>query len=181
MRPALRSLARRLSGLRAECGRLARQEQGASLIESATSISLLMMLLMAVVAGTLIVFSDIFVGTAAHLATRYAMVRGSSFAPTPCTSTTTTNCAATNANVLSYVQSVAPAGISTGASSLSAVTTWPGTSVTGSAACATTGGSANSPGCLVTVQVTYSFNYSLPFISGSALNLVSTSSVTIVQ
>jgi hypothetical protein len=107
-------------------------------------------------------------------------VRGSSWGSTSCASTSTFSCNATAANVVSYVQSIVPPGISSG-TPLSVTTTWPGTELAGSATtCSTTNGN-NSPGCLVMVQVSYSFTYFLPFLPTSALALKSTSEVIILQ
>jgi hypothetical protein len=73
-----------------------------------------------------------------------------------------------------------PPGISSG-TPLSVTTTWPGTELAGSVTtCSTTNGN-NSPGCLVMVQVSYSFNYILPFLPSAALTLQSTSEVVILQ
>lgn len=121
-----------------------------------------------------------FASYAAREGTRYAMVRGSTWGSTSCATTATLVCNATAANVAAYVQSIVPPGISSG-TPLSVTTTWPGTELAGSATtCSTTNGN-NSPGCQVLVRVSYSFNYSLPFLPTTALALTSTSEVVILQ
>jgi hypothetical protein len=81
--------------------------------------------------------------------------------------------------VTSYVQSITPAGISP--SALTVTTTWPGTAPSGaSGACSTAKGN-NSPGCLVTVQVSYPFKFILPFLPKSTWTMTSTSQVVIAQ
>ncbi|HEY4356969.1 MAG TPA: TadE/TadG family type IV pilus assembly protein [Acidobacteriaceae bacterium] len=111
-----------------------------------------------------------FVSYAAQEGTRYAIVRGSHWSGTSCTTTSTFACQATSANVTSFVQSIAPPGIS--ANSMTVTTTWPGQTVSGS----TTGCStAQSAGCLVQVKVNVSFNFILPFLPKSAFNFSGTS------
>ncbi len=113
----------------------------------------------------------------AREATRYAAVRGSTWAGTACATTTTYACAATAANVASFVTSITPLGFSAG--SLSVATTWPGTTATG-LACTITNGT-NSPGCIVNVKVTYAFSYQMPFMPQTPLTLSSTSNFIITQ
>ncbi len=154
------------------------REDGATLVESAVSLVTLFTALMGIAAGSLIVYADLFVSSSAHMATRYAMVRGSSFAGTACATTTTENCAATSANVDMYVRALAPLGIMNG-TPLTVTTLWPGIRATGLPCTLTRG--ANSPGCLVTVVVIYNYNYSLPFVPGNTLLLLGQSSVMVSQ
>jgi hypothetical protein len=56
-------------------------------------------------------------------------------------------------------------------------TTWPGTTASG----ANCGSGTNSPGCVVNVQVSYSFNFVLPFLPKNAMVLSSSSTVPISQ
>jgi hypothetical protein len=81
-------------------------------------------------------------------------------------------CAASAADVQNYVRSLTPGGINM--SNVQLTTNWPGTTpdcTSGCAACSTT----NSQGCLVSVQVTYTFNFSLGFLPKSALSLTGSS------
>jgi len=114
-----------------------------------------------------------FVSEVAREGSRYAIVRGSTFAGKACIATTTYSCEATAANVTSYVQSLAPPGIV--ATSLTVNTTWLTTTPTGTACV------ANSPGCLVKVQVTYPFKFILPFLPKSTPTLSSTSEMVISE
>lgn len=124
-------------------------------------------------------YSYHFVSYAARDAVRYAIVRGSSWGTTTCATTSTFSCNATSANVTSYVKSYVPGALTPG--SITVNTTWPGTAPTGATGtCSTTSGS-NSPGCLVTVQVTYPYSFSLPFIPKKSMTFSSTASMVILQ
>jgi Flp pilus assembly protein TadG len=155
-------------------------ERGDEMIEFAIVAVVLFTCIFALINCSLLLYTYHFAAYAAREATRYAMVRGATWGSASCTSTSTLACNATAANVVSYIQSIVPPGISSG-TPLSVTTTWPGTELAGSVAtCSTTKGN-NSPGCLVIVQVSYSFNYFLPFLPTSALTFKSTSEVVILQ
>jgi Flp pilus assembly protein TadG len=155
-------------------------ERGDEMIEFAIVAVVLFTCIFAIINCSLLLYTYHFAAYAAREATRYAMVRGSTWGSTSCASTATFSCNATASNVTSYVQSIVPPAISSG-TPLTVTTTWPGTELAGSAATCTTTNGNNSPGCLVMVQVSYSFSYFLPFLPTSALNLKSTSEVVILQ
>jgi hypothetical protein len=62
---------------------------------------------------------------------------------------------------------------------LSVKSSWPGTTASGTACDIEDG--ANSPNCLVVVNVTYQFTFPVPFFTQSTLPLKSTSTMTISQ
>jgi Flp pilus assembly protein TadG len=157
--------------------RVAEEEDGVTIIETAIVVISMLLLMTGVIDFSRALYADIYIGYVAHSATRYAMVRGTTFTGTACTTTATQNCAATASDVVTYAKTSAPSGIATG-SDMTITPTWPGTGPNGS--CTTTYGT-NSPGCLVKVQVTYNFRFALPFVSNSVLVLKSASSVTIVE
>lgn len=155
-------------------------ERGQGMIEFAISAVVLFTCIFGIIGCSLLLYAYHFTSYSAREATRYAMVRGSTWASASCATAATLVCNATSANVQTYVQSIVPSGISSG-TQLTVTTTWPGTGLAGSATtCNTTDGN-NSPGCLVMVQVNYSFSYLLPFLPTTALNLRSTSEVVILQ
>jgi Flp pilus assembly protein TadG len=158
--------------------RLARDEDGQSLIEAAFTISTMLVVLFGILEFSRGIYADIYIGYVAHSSTRYAMVRGTSFNGTSCATITTQNCAATATNVIAFAKSAAPLGIAT-ATDLTVTPSWPGITPSGSA-CNTANGAA-SPGCVVKVQVTYNFHFVLPFVSQNPLLLKSVSVVTIVE
>ena len=155
-------------------------ECGNSLIEFAVVASLLFACIFGIIDCSRALYAYHFTSYAAREATRYAMVRGSTWGTATCSSVATYSCNASNANVQSYVQSIVPLGINSG-KPLTVTTTWPGTKLTGSASTCNTANGNNSPGCLVQVQVSYSFNYFTPLLPTSTLVLKSTSEVMILQ
>ena len=150
------------------------------MIEFAISAVVLFTCIFGIIGCSQLLYAYHFTSYAAREATRYAMVRGSTWGSTSCASTTTSVCNATSANVQAYVQSIVPPGMNSG-TPLTVTTTWPGTELAGSATTCTTTNGNNSPGCLVMVQVNYSFSYLLPFLPTTALTLKSTSEVVILQ
>jgi Flp pilus assembly protein TadG len=160
--------------------RLVADESASSVLEVALSLTVLLMLMFGIMDCSRALYAYHFTSYAARSATRYASVRGTTWGTTACAATATFQCNATAANVKSYVQSVAPLGIST-TTALKVTTTWSGTAPSGSSGtCITTSGK-NSPGCLVSVKVTYTFNYVAPFMPKTTLSLTSTSQSIVVQ
>lgn len=151
-----------------------KEEQGSSLIEFAISASVVLALILGIMDVCLALSAWHFVSWAAQSGTRYAIIRGAKFAGTSCSTTATEACDATAANVQSYVQSLAPPGVT--ASSVVVTTTWPGTTP-GGKTCST----ANGDGCFVQVNVSYTFNFILPFLPSSGPTLTSTSEQVIQE
>lgn len=151
-----------------------REENGSSLVELAISASVLLVMIFGIMDVSRALYTWHFVSWAAQSGTRYAIVRGARWSGTSCTSTTTVACAATAANVQSFVQGLAPPGVTS--SSVLATTTWPGTTP-GGTSCST----ANGDGCLVQVTVTYTFAFLQPFLPSAGITLSSTSEQVIQQ
>ncbi len=156
---------------------LVREESGSELVEFSFSAILLLTVIFGIAGCALALYAYHYCAQMAREATRYAAVRGATWTGIPCATTATYSCAATASNVASYVVSITPNGFS--AANLSVVTTWPGTTATG-AICSATHVN-NSPGCIVSVQVSYAFSYAMPFLPQTPLNLSSTSRVTITE
>lgn len=157
--------------------RVAAEEEGVTIIETAIVLVSMFLLMTGVIDFSRALYADIYIGYVAHSTTRYAMVRGTTFTGTACTTTATQNCAATSSDVVAFAKAAAPSGIATG-TDMTVTPTWPGTGPNGS--CNTTVGVA-SPGCIVKVQISYNFRFALPFVSSNVLVLKSSSSVTIVE
>jgi Flp pilus assembly protein TadG len=161
-----------------------RCEKGNSLVEFALCISIVLTTVFCILGCSLMFYADHFVSDAASQAVRYAIVRGSSWNGTGCSTPSTADCTATAANVTSFVNSVIPPGIT--ASSVSVIPLWPGTSPAGTA-CDTydpakeTNDGTNNPTCTVTVTVSYSFNFLFPFLPSKAITLSSTAAAPIVM
>ncbi len=166
-----------INALRAIAFTCAMDESGQATLEFALTLSLLLTSIFGIMVCSMAFYADHFVTDAAKEATRYAMVRGSSWGSTSCSSYTSYSCVASSSNVTSFVNSIAPTGISP--SGISVTTTWPGTDPTGQT-CDTTQGK-NSPACVVNVEVHYSFKFLLPFVPFGTMNLAGVSSDVITQ
>lgn len=152
-------------------------DEGSTLVETAVSTMLLMAIMIGCMQTCLALYSYHYTAQAARMATRYAMVRGS----TSCASTPDlANCNATTSQIASYVQGLGFPGITT--SSVNVTTTWcasNGTKPATWAAC--TGTSSNAPGNLVKVVVSYPHTFAIPFTKSLAVNVSSTSQAVISQ
>jgi Flp pilus assembly protein TadG len=163
----------RCRGLR----RFRQDQSGNELVEFALCAVILFTVIFGIIDCSRALYADHYVAYVANEATRYAMVRGSTWQGTSCTTPSSFSCDATASDVTNMVTSITPLGFV--ASNLSVTSTWPGTTPAGSA-CGTTNG-MNSPGCVVQVTVTYSFDFVLPFLPANTLNLQSTSAVAISE
>jgi Flp pilus assembly protein TadG len=160
------------------------RERGSVLVEFAAVVLVLLTIMFGIMDFSRALYIYHFISEAAREASRYAMVRGSTWSA-GCVATTTYSCKATAANVTSYVQSITPMGISSAwvtsgcpsATNPCVNTTWLTTTPSGTA-CA-----ADSPGCRVSVQVTYPLKYILTplFLPKSTQTLQSTSVMVISQ
>jgi Flp pilus assembly protein TadG len=152
-------------------------ESGSNLVEFAVATTVLLMLIFGIMDCSRLLYSFHYVSSSARDATRYAMVRGSSWNNASCSNVYATNCTAGTNDVSNYVWALTPFGFS--ADRLSVNTTWPGTTANGSN-CSSTN-VINSPGCVVSVKVSYSYNFMLPFLPRNTLLLTSTSKVSIQE
>jgi Flp pilus assembly protein TadG len=153
-------------------------DSGSVLVETVLAMSSLIIVLIGIMEFSQALYADVFIGYAAHSATRYAMVRGASWSPTNCSATIVANCTAASSDITTYVKSITPLGLNT-SNNVSVSTSWPGTSASG-ATCGAAIGPA-SPGCVVQIKITYDFHLTLPLISQNPFVLQSISSVTIAQ
>src|SRR5271166_1056812 len=110
-------------------------EQGASLIEDALALGILMTLMFGVIQVSLALYSYHSVSEAAREGTRYAIVRGSSC------SGFTSACPAAASDVQTYIRGNGFAGLTS--TSITVTTTWP---------------TNNNPGSVVSVTVSYPFS-----------------------
>ena len=144
------------------------------MVEAALSLVVFLLLLFGILDFSRAVYSYHFVSSAARAASRWASVRGST-----CTGLSG-GCPATAANVQTYVQGLAPGGITSG--QVTATTTWPQNPTNCPAP------PSNAPLCDVKVVVSYPFTFialprKLPFVPGlpSTLTMTSTSDMIISQ
>lgn len=153
-------------------------ETGATLVEMGITMTLLLMCIFGIMDCSRALYVNHYIRYSAEEAARYAMVRGYTWKNAACSNVATESCTATSSNISSFVASITPAGIDTG-SNLSVNTIWTGKTPSGSNCSAAS--INNSPGCVVQVSVNYSFNFLLPFLPASAVQMGSTSSVAISQ
>ena len=162
-----------------------RDERGATLVETAISMMTLLMLIFSVIEASLMVYSFHFVANAAHEATRYAIVRGSSWAAT-CDGTGSAGsgygssmCTASPTDIANYVANRNFAGVNIAASNV-CVEYFSSVPSSASATC-TASSSPNGPGDIVQVTITYPFTLAVPLLPGYTINLTSTSQMAIAQ
>jgi Flp pilus assembly protein TadG len=156
---------------------LIREEAGSELIEFAICAPLLFAFIFGIIFFSMAVYANQFVANAAKDAARFAAVRGSTWNGAICSATSSYDCTATSSDVTNFVVGALPPGLSS--ANLSVSTSWPGKTTTGDA-CDTLNG-ANSPQCIVTIQVSYLFTFPLPFVKGGAIPMLANSSMTIEQ
>jgi len=155
-------------------------DRGDGLVEFAVVAVVLLTCIVGILDCSRALYAYHFCSYAAREAARYAIVRGSTWGATACSASRSTNCNASTMDIQTYVQSIVPQGIDSGAA-LSVSTIWPGTELAGAATTCTTVHGSNSPGCLVQVQISYSFNYVSPLLPSSTLRFTSSSAAVIIQ
>jgi Flp pilus assembly protein TadG len=170
---AMRKLIAKVESALSRCN----SNEGSSIVEFAFSASILFVVVLGLVECSVMLYADHYVQNAAAQGARYAMVHGTSYSTTTCASYASMSCEATASDVNNFVQSIIPPAINP--KNILVTTNWPGTEPAGDT-CDNISGN-NSPTCVVTVQVQYSFNFLLPFVTSNAVTLVGTSSQVIMQ
>jgi Flp pilus assembly protein TadG len=181
---------RRNGSLYLSRGRVKR-EAGATLVEFAAVVSILLVVMLGVVDFSRALYTYHFLSNMARTATRWAAVNGYTCADDTSTTDTGGSCNGTDgmndgpasaSDIVAYVNDHAPDGINT--SKLTVTATWPvlsdspticSTAVTGYAESPY----PNYPGCTVEVNLSYQFNFLYPFIPTSTITLSSTSEMVI--
>ena len=172
-----------------------RREDGASLVEVAVSLSVYLMLLIAIIELLMVLYSYHFVSDAAREATRYAVIRGAnSCYPNPafpnCNLGPPNIASTTNPSrnaVLQYIDSIRYPGLNP--KNLSADVTWwisrqnANGNTSWTTQCSGTldqkGNACNAEGNAVRVVVTYDFPLTLPWLRASLVKVSSTSQMVI--
>jgi Flp pilus assembly protein TadG len=175
--------------------REASSERGGALVEFAVVLTVLFTLIFGIMDFSQAMYAYHFISNAAREATRYASVRGSTFS-TACTNPLPIaySCKAGTADITAYVQSIVSPGMyvtsttasctSPSAGHLNVCATWPATAPSGATGtCPSTPSGGKNPGCLVEIQVQYTYGFTLPFVSKdvSSITLSSTSETVIQQ
>jgi Flp pilus assembly protein TadG len=150
-------------------------EEGSAVLETAMSMVLLLTFLFGVMETSLGLYTYHFISEASREATRYAIVRGFSAGPT-CAAYTSAGCAATRAQIISYVNNINLPGIDP--NQMTVNPTWSAYPTGGGC---TPSRTCNNPGNLITVTVQYSFPLNVPFVPAHTYTMSSTSAMIISQ
>jgi Flp pilus assembly protein TadG len=145
-------------------------ESGTSLVEFAISASVLLIVVFGIIEISFALYSYNYVSDAARVATRYAVVRGSSCTGMP-------DCGITAAQLQTYVRGMDYPGIIS--TNLTVNTTWLSASSSQPTTWTACSGQCNAPGNAVEIAVTYDFPLFLPFWKSTSLSLSSTSQMVI--
>jgi Flp pilus assembly protein TadG len=145
------------------------RQRGTTLLESAVMISVLLLMMFGVVGFGTALYTYHFVSNTAREATRWASVRGATCGGL------SGGCPAGDTDVNAYVQNLST-GIGLDPTKVTTTTTWvaPPNNL---AVCTTL---PKSPGCVVKVQVQYSFQFLFPLLP-SGFTMQSTSQMVISQ
>ena len=154
-----------------------RRQRGATMVEFAFVLILLMTLLLGVVGFAHALYAYHFVNNAAKTASRWAAVNGST-----CNDDSSCNGAggmnngpASQSDIQNYVLALVPQGIDSTQVNVTAV----GATVSNApAVCATTW---NAPGCTIQVTVTYNFSFIFPLVPTAAIPMSSTSEMVVAH
>lgn len=172
-----------LSALR----RMWRDERGGTLVETAISFLLLLALIFGVIEGSLAVYSYHVLASAAHEATRYAIVRGGGW-DMACDGSGSlgsgygsSGCTANATDVANYVANRNFPGLNITAADVCVqyLPSSPGTSTT--LCTASTTNTDNVPGDIVQVTINYPYIISLPGLPSYKFTMSSTSAMAIAQ
>src|SRR5277367_5372811 len=150
----------------------ARKQRGGTMVETALMLSVLLVMMFGIIGFGHALYTYHFVSNAAREATRWASVRG-----TTCSQhlpLLSGGCPASASDVQTYVSNVSGMGLDP--AKITATTTWvaPPNNL---AVCKT---QPNNPGCVVEVQVQYSYQFLLPLLP-SGFKMQSTSQMVISQ
>lgn len=138
---------------------LLRDESGSGLVEYAIVFMVFMTMLLAIADFSRALYAYHYVSSAARDATRYAIVRGCSTVSTDCPTH------ASDTDIETFVKNV-PLGIDASKVTIKKPVLWTPN---------------QKPGSVVAVEVHYTFNFLFPFVSGTTLNMQSTSQMVISQ
>jgi Flp pilus assembly protein TadG len=150
-------------------------EHGSAILETALSMVILLTFLFGIIETALALYTYHFISEASREAVRYAIVRGSSSGGT-CASYDSAYCAATKAQVTSFVQNLGFPGINPAKMTVTtAYAAYPaGVTCTPLSNC-------TNPGNLVTVTVQYNFPLVVPFVPTHTYAMTSTAAMVISQ
>jgi Flp pilus assembly protein TadG len=151
--------------------RHAADQRGSAILETALSLIIFLSFLFGIMQVGFALYTYISISEASREGARYAIVRGATWG-SACASYTSSDCTASQAQIQSYVQSIAMPGATVGTPVYTAFTA--GTTCPGSGPC-------NTWGNQVAVTVSYSFPMIIPFVPKQTYTMSSTSAMIIAQ
>jgi Flp pilus assembly protein TadG len=165
----------RFAGSRSGC----RGETGSALVEFALVVIIFLTMLFGIIDFGRALYTYHFLSNAARTATRWAMVNGHDCAADgTCNGTAPMNNGPANAaDVQNYVESLAPPGIDP----TQLVTTSCGVVGVTCPASPPSCTDSNGAGCTVQVQISYNFNFLVPFVHSGAVTMSSSSQMIIAH
>ena len=140
-------------------------ERGAGLVEFAIASAAFLLFIFGIIEFGFALFTYHSVSNAARLGSRWAIVRGASC-------NTLDHCNASSSDIQTFVQSQVVAVMDP--TQVTVTATWPGNG----GSCAS---GSKARGCPVIVTVSYPFNFAIPYVSGTQLQISSTSQMTIAN
>lgn len=168
-----------------------RNQRGGSMVEYALIFTLFISIIMGMLGFGQALYAYHFVSHAAREGSRYAAVRGNTCTSDGSCATSNSATGITgptdNADVTAFVKNLAPPGINSANITVNTCGT------AGDAACAndtqqfctaafgTFAAAPNWPGCIVQVQVQYTYNFVVPLVYTKALTMTSSSDLVIVH
>ena len=169
------------SSSRSSLKRSWRSELGAALVETALTMTLLLILLFGIIEISLALYSYHFVAAAANAGARYAIVRGSTWGA-GCGSYTDAACTASTAQIADYVVGLDLPGISLKTTDV-CVEYFAAVPASASSSCTngTNASTDNGAGNVVQVTITYPYSFSLPGYPMYKYTLTSTSQMSIAN
>lgn len=182
---------------------LSREQRGQALAEFAFAAVVMLTVIFGIMEFGRAMYVNHFISSAAQSATRYAVVRGSSWAGTTpggsCASSSTGyDCWAATSDIKNYVTNNAAPGISTDSTVMTVTPTFCGNVSSPNAGCTAWSASTaaasgadctanattklqDNPGCLVQVTITYKFNFIVGLFPSSGMTFTATSEQIIQQ
>lgn len=153
------------------------EDDGSALVETSIACTVLLAVVIGTMQMCMALYTYHYTAQVARMATRFAMVRGSS----SCASTPNlAKCNASTTDIKSYVRGLGFPTIDP--NNLAVTTAWCASNGTTPATWASCSSStSNDPGNLVKVVVTYPYSLSIPFLSNISINVSSTSKAVIAQ
>ena len=139
-------------------------QRGASLPETALVMGILLTLIFGIIEFGRVMYTYSFVAQLARQGARWAIVRGSQC-------TLLDHCNAASSDVQTYVRGLNEGA--TNANNINVTATWP--------SCPPGSAATNAPGCTVSVNVKYTFNFLAPIVSKTSIAMSSTSLMVISQ